>query len=297
MAISETQLQTWTNAPASTKIQFTHEQVRKALAQSAALKSKEYEVYLQGSYANSTNTKGESDLDIVVQLNSTYSYDLSALPPESISSLSSVIAKATYTWTDFRNDVIFALNNYFGSNQLKTTGNKSLKLIGTASRINADIVPCLCHKKFINTYEPPVEGIKFWTIKEGNPIINYPRVHLKNGEDKNKEHRTNTKYKHAVRILKNLKQNLVEKHGFDPRKAPSYFIESTIYNVPDEHFKTDHQSTFTYAVDWILSKCNPAIMTTVSHQHLLFGTEQWQWNQQHAYEFFNAAANYYLNNK
>lgn len=295
MAISETQLQTWTNAPASTKIQFTHEQIRKALAQSDSFRDKEYEVYLQGSYANSTNTKGESDVDIVVQLNSTYSYDLSALPTEHISSLSSGITRATYTWTDFRNDVIIALNNYFGSSSVKTTGNKSIKLVGNISRINADIVPCLWHKKYSDQYHY-IEGIKFWTIKEDKPIVNYPRIHLENGEDKNKEHRTDTKYKHAVRILKNLKQHLIEKQGFDPSKAPSYFIESTIYNVPDEHFKPGYQETFAYAVDWILTKCNPAIMTTVSHHHLLFGSEPWQWNLQHASEFFNAAAHYYLNN-
>jgi hypothetical protein len=55
MAISESQLQTWSNAPASAKIQFTHEQVRKALEKSDALRERTYEIYLQGSYANSTN--------------------------------------------------------------------------------------------------------------------------------------------------------------------------------------------------------------------------------------------------
>ncbi len=294
MPIAETQLQTWTNAPASTKIQFTHEQIRKALAQSNALKDKEYEVYLHGSYANSTNIKGESDLDIVVQLNSTYSYDLSVLPIDQRSTLNSEITRATYTWSDFRNDVIIALNNFFGSNSVKA-GNKSVKLTGNASRINADIVPCLSHKRYFNQYEY-VAGIQFWTMKEGSSITNYPKIHLEKGEDKNQPHRTNTKYKHSVRILKNIKQQIVEKHGFDPSKAPSYFIESTLYNVPDEHFKTDHQNTIAFTLDWILSKCNAATMTTVSHQHLLFGTEPWQWNQQNAYDFFNTAAHYYLNN-
>lgn len=295
MPISETQLQTWTHAPASTKIQFTHEQIRKALANSDTLNDKKYEVYLQGSYANSTNIKGESDVDIVVQLNSTYGYDHSALPQAQISLLIPSITRATYTWSDFRRDVIIALNNYFGSNSVKT-GNKSIKLIGNDSRINADIVPCIQHRRYVNPLQY-VEGMQFWTIREGTSIVNYPELHLQNGESKNQQHRTDTKYKHAVRILKNIKQQIVENMGFDASKAPSYFIESIIYNVPDEHFKPSCQETFVYAVDWILSKCNPAIMTTVSHQHLLFGTEPWQWNAPHASEFFNAAANYYLNNQ
>ena len=73
MAINNDQLETWANAPGSAKPQFTHEQIRKALSQSAALKSRDYEVFLQGSYANSTNVKIDSDIDVVVQLNSDFS--------------------------------------------------------------------------------------------------------------------------------------------------------------------------------------------------------------------------------
>ena len=147
MAINESQLQTWSNAPASAKIQFTHEQVRKALEQSDALRGRSYEVYLQGSYANSTNTRVDSDVDVVVQLSSTFNHDISKLSLDQQQLFHQTFPNATYHWADFRRDVISALNSYFGSASVKP-GNKSIKLVGNESRVNADVVPCLQHRQY-----------------------------------------------------------------------------------------------------------------------------------------------------
>ena len=109
MAISELQLQTWSNAPASAKIQFTHEQIRKALEKSDVLRIRDYEVYLQGSYANSTNIRVDSDVDVIVQLNSTFSPDISRLTLEQRMLFNRTFPDATYQWADFRRDVFNAL--------------------------------------------------------------------------------------------------------------------------------------------------------------------------------------------
>ncbi|MFZ2523337.1 MAG: nucleotidyltransferase [Minisyncoccia bacterium] len=301
MAINEEKLKIWSNAPPSTKTQFTHSEIRKALEKSDALKGVNYEVYLQGSYANSTNTKIDSDVDVVVQLNSTFSPDTSKLSLTDKQAFNQAYpTNATYLWSHFHRDVLNALTSYFGSTSVKA-GTKSIKILGNASRVNADVVPCLQHKSFssFNTWNPHdfVEGIKFWTNDAlSKEIINFPRIHITNGEAKNHTSRTQEKYKHLVRIIKNIRRQLVENHSFDPKVAPSYFVECIVYNVPDVHFQNNYKEGLEYVINHILNECTPQNMVTVSHQHILFGTEPWQWNQADASIFFNAVNDYYLNN-
>ncbi len=299
MTISNDQLLTWTNSPASTKPQYTHQQIREALAQGIGLSGKNFEVYLQGSYANSTNIKADSDVDIVVQLSSAFQYNLSKLNEVEKSLFHITYSNSTYSWINFRQDVINALVTFFGQEKI-VPGNKSIKLLGDSNLLNADIVPCLQFRNYNNfsliNKKDFIEGIKFWTIRESKEIINYPKAHRSNGEDKNAQHRTNERYKDVVRIVKNIKKRLVENNNLDPKIAPSYFIECAVYNVPDGHFTGNHQNSLGYVLNHLLRQCNPSILLTVSHQHSLFGLESWQWNTADASNFFTAVENYYLNN-
>lgn len=291
MSLSEDQLRTWTNSPSSVKPQFTHQQIRKAIEQAEHLKGKDIEVYLQGSYANSTNIKLDSDVDVVVQLNSVWNRDISAMPRDQQIAYLASVHISDYDVTQFRLDVFKALSDYFGSAYVRP-GNKSIKLLGNGSRVNADILPCLEYRNYeyfhTSANQKYIQGIRFLTQDAGKEIINYPKLHISNGEDKNGEHRTDVMYKHLVRIFKNAKRQLVEKYGFDPKIAPSYFIECSIYNVPDNHFSSNYRATVNDVLEFILRRCTPAQMTTVSHQHLLFGPEPWQWNKEHAGAFFGA---------
>jgi hypothetical protein len=240
-------------------------------------------------------------VDIVIQLSSTFNHDLSRLSLDQKQLFHQTFPNATYHWADFRRDVIAALNSYFGSASVKP-GNKSIKLAGNEYRVNADVVPCLQHRQYQSfhtwNHDDFVEGMKFWTANDvpSKEIVNFPKVHIENGEDKNAQHRTDTMYKGLVRVVKNIKRQLVERHSFDPRVAPSYFVECMVYNVPDGHFQNDFKSSLEYALDFILRRCNPATLVTASHQHLLFGAEPWQWNQQNAAAFFQAAENFYNSN-
>jgi predicted nucleotidyltransferase len=300
MAISNDQLQVWANPPSSAKSQHTYQQIQNALNQSAALKGKNIEIYLQGSYANSTNTRLDSDVDVVIQLNSTFSHDISKLEPVQQLVFHQTYANATYDWSDFRLDVIRALTAYFGQTKIKTTGNKSVKLIGDEYLLNGDIVPSLQHRVY-NSFDPThkfnyVEGMKFWTIKENKEIINFPKVHKYNGEQKNATHRTDEMYKDIVRILKTIRRKIIEQHNFDPGLAPSYFVECAVYNVPDGHFIGKHQDSLEYAFEYLNRQCDASKLLTVSHQHLLFGTEPWQWNTEAASQFLVASEYFYKNN-
>jgi tRNA nucleotidyltransferase (CCA-adding enzyme) len=298
VTISEAQLQTWTNAPGSTKLQYTHEAVRNALSASSALRARDYDVYLQGSYANSTNIRADSDVDIVVQLNSTFTSDTSRLNlQEQLVYNAAFPAPATYRLLNFRADVMSALIAYFGQSTVRS-GRSCIKLAGNASRVNADVVSCIQHRKFqsFNALWPNnfIEGMRFCRFDTGVEIINYPKIHIQNGEAKNATYRTAGKYKHLVRILKNIRRKLIEDGGLNPGIAPSYFMECAVYDVPDDHFDGDYQTSLSHIFDHLLQRCNPGTMVTVSHQDLLFGSEPWQWNQQNASTFFRASQHYYL---
>lgn len=302
MAVNEAQLQTWTNAPSSTRHQLTHNQIREALAKSPVLRGLNYEVYLQGSYANSTNTRSDSDVDIVVQLNSTYSPDTSRLSAPDLQTQQAYFIRADYLWANFRQDVLNALTSHFGLLAVKS-GPKCIKVAGNDTRVPADVLPCIQHRQYrtftVANQDDFVEGVKFWTadaVGTQREVINYPKIHIENGEHKNSDDRTGGKYKHLVRIVKNIRRQLVDRHGLDRKRAPSYFIECAIYNVPDEHFQGDYQTSVAAVLDHILNRCNAPSLQTASHQHILFGNEPWQWNQPDAAAFFQAAHQYYLTN-
>lgn len=294
MAVSDSQLETWAGSPSSAKLQFTHEQIRKALDQSIALRTRQYDIYLQGSYANSTNIRGDSDVDVVIQLNSTFNHDISKLSADETRLFHQTYPNATYRWTDFRSDVIKALEIYFPGQVLPR--KKSVKVAGDNNRVAADVVPALQHRQYnsFQTWKRDdfVEGMKFWTLPDNKEITNYPKPHKNNGENKNAEHRTNENYKKVVRIFKNMKRQLVERHSFDPKVAPSYFIECMIYNTPDGHFANRHSVSVEQVLDFVFS-CNTNILLTASHQQGLFGPDPWQWNTPDASNFFQSVRSFY----
>jgi tRNA nucleotidyltransferase (CCA-adding enzyme) len=75
MTISESQLETWARQGAVTTASNTHQSIRRALDAYDWPNGVRFESYLQGSYRNTTNIRGDSDVDLVVQLNSTFERD------------------------------------------------------------------------------------------------------------------------------------------------------------------------------------------------------------------------------
>ena len=86
MAISESQLETWSGQGAVTTFASTYATIKTALRDiMAPYNGKAYDIFLQGSYGNDTNIYADSDVDVVVRLSSTYYYDTSDLPPDQLS--------------------------------------------------------------------------------------------------------------------------------------------------------------------------------------------------------------------
>lgn len=289
MAIHKEILNSWSKQGATQAPKFLRERIEKILTDegSKIKKKNQLDIYLQGSYRNSTNILGSSDVDIVVQSNATFFSDISNLNTDERKIYNKRFDDATYTWKYFKNDVIETLKIAFGSSNVKV-GNKSIKV--STKNYEADVIPCFEHRKYEcfgnNERERKyISGIQFYTTKENNIVINYPKKHYSFGADKN--HRTNDKYKPTIRIFKNIKKRLLEKGRITPKVTSSYFIESLLYNVPDQYFNNEDPSIrIANILNWLNSNVNsfPKFVCQ-NNQIYLFGSTQEQWNEKDARNF------------
>ncbi len=126
---------------------------------------KQIEIYLQGSYRNATNTLGNSDVDVIVELRSVFSRDVSSLPPDQINfQIAAHPGVVIYDWLEFRADVLRTLQNYYGTGRVRS-GDRCIKVDFGTGRIAADVVPAITHQKYNYFYNLAVqsrtEGISF----------------------------------------------------------------------------------------------------------------------------------------
>src|SRR5271170_7888729 len=116
MAIPESQLDTWSHQGSITQSSTTYATVKRALeASDTKYAGKSFEVFLQGSYCNDTNIYAESDVDVVIRLDSTYYYDTASLAPEELAAFKAAFIPTTYPYADYKSHVVAALEESFGS--------------------------------------------------------------------------------------------------------------------------------------------------------------------------------------
>jgi len=300
MTIPESQLEIWSNQGATVTAKNTHESIRRALnVETSPLKKKgfiegsDFEIYLQGSYKNTTNIRGDSDVDVVVQLNRVFEAEVSECSVAEQLLYEQTFSGSSYYWCDWRSDVLEALQAYYSWNNVDDTGNKSLKLKRGSGRLAADIVPCLQYRRyhrFRGIFEPFVEGIKFYTRRENGLVINYPKLHYENGVIKNSPNHTNGWYKPVVRVFKNARIYLVERGLISKDLAPSYFLECLLYNVPNCQFGKSYQLSYLQVLLWLIESLQSAFSSFIcqNEQMPLFGNTPEQWSITNAQELVNA---------
>lgn len=282
MPIPESQLERWSHQGAVTTAKQTHESIRNAVQNHDWSDGVQYEVYLQGSYKNDTNIRGDSDVDVVVQLNSSFRSNLSEDQKRRFG-----FTNATYGWHEFRTDVLTVLRNYYGWHKVQD-GRKSLKV--QTPYLPADVVVCIQYRKYpsypqnVNDY---VEGMSFHVPSEGRWVINYPKRHYDNGVTKNAQSQTNGWYKPTVRMFKNARTYLVDRGTIPSDLAPSYFLECLLYNVPHGKYGTTFQDTFCNIVNW-LSKVSFRDFVCQNEQLALFGHAPEQWSEESARRLITA---------
>jgi hypothetical protein len=248
MAIPKSQLDTWAHQGSISQSSATYATVKRALeASDTKYSDKDFQVFLQGSYGNDTNIFAESDVDVVIRLDSIFHYDISALNPEELAAFNADLVPGAYPYADYKAHVVEALEESFEDDV--EPGTKAIKIKANSGRRNADVVVATEFRRY---YSGPLRferGICFFD-SSGQRIANYPKQHSANCTAKHQS--TNEWYKPMVRILKNMRSKLVDDGAIKAGSAPSYFLEGLLYNVPNDKFGTSYGDTFVAAVNWIL---------------------------------------------
>ena len=187
-------------------------------------------IFSQGSYANNTNVRQNSDVDICIMSTSTVFCNY----VEGKTDKDYGYTPGTISFYDYKAYIIEALKNKFGAAAI-TIGNKCVNIKANSYHVNADVVPAFQYRDFkiINSINPQkyIEGIKYLS-STGEQVINYPKDHIENGKQKNID--TNHEYKKLVRIMKHIRNEMVDKGIVNGDKITSFLIECLIWNLPND---------------------------------------------------------------
>ncbi len=293
MAISEAQLETWSKQGAIQTSAATYATVRDALsAAEAPYAGRSYEVFLQGSYGNDTNIWADSDVDCVIATNSVYYHDLTTLSAEDKAAFDAARAPATYDYNDFKRDVIVQLTKRFDPDV--TVGKKAIAITARGARRDADVVAAVQFRRYWSYksfYDQSyADGICFWT-QDGTRIINYPKQHKANATTKHQA--TNGWFKPCVRILKNMRNVMINKGFLADGVAPSYFLEGMLYNVPSDKFGGTYSDTIVRAINWLVD-CDRDKLVCVNEQYYLCNpTSPVTWRAEHLQTYLDAVVAYW----
>ena len=111
--------------------------ISEAIAEHAAFDSCDLRIYAKGSYANNTNVKADSDVDIAVQCGDAMYWDEARAGSRSFSPYEGV-----WTPARLRSELGLALRAKF-PNQVDATGSTAFRIHSGSARVDADVVPCL----------------------------------------------------------------------------------------------------------------------------------------------------------
>ena len=290
MAIPESQLETWSHQGSITKSSSTYNTIKSVLeANTTPYASKNFEVFLQGSYSNDTNIYAESDVDIVIRLDDCFQSDLSKLTDAEKAAYKSAFRDATYTHIDFKRDVVSVLTEQYGT--AVKAGDKAVAIDASGSRRKADVIVAIQFRRYFKFRSAVdseyVEGICFWNGK-GELIANYPKQHSANLTMKHQS--TSEWFKPVARVFKNVRSRMVDDGLIRAGVAPSYYIEGLLYNVPNEKLTTSYQDCVVNTLNWYRQEALKADLICANEQYyLLRDGYHTCWNQSNCDVFVETA--------
>ena len=228
---TESTLSGWTSPPSDTeegKLSNAERMVKEAIDGDATLSDKSIEVFGQGSYANDTNVRLNSDIDINVRYTGGYYY---TLPPDTSKDDFGIDKPSEYSLEKFKNDVHSALIAKFGSDSV-VRKNKCITILGNTFRVEADVVPTWNHRQYNKSGGYDL-GAKLRADTE-EYVLNYPKQHIENGKQKNAN--THRRFKRLTRIYRKLRYKMIEDGVNVSDSITSFLLECLVWNVPNDIF-------------------------------------------------------------
>jgi hypothetical protein len=295
MAIPEIQLDTWSHQGAVAGSCDTYNEIKKVLeASTVPYAQRDYKVFLQGSYGNDTNVYKESDVDIVIKLVDTFESDRSALSPDQSRAWDNAHSSATYLYSNFRKDVLKVLTDRYGRDVKE--GDKAIAIAANGGRRKADVIAAIEYRRYFNFKslfdQSYADGICFWN-RAGERIANYPKLHSDNMTTKHQL--TASWLKPMVRIVKNMRNKLIDDKAINSGIAPSYYIEGLLYNVPIDKFGTSYGDTFVNAMNWILQADRSKFVCANEQYYLIWESTHTSWPKANCDQFLNALKAFWNN--
>lgn len=209
------------------KLNSAEQAIRKAINEDPKLSKMSITIFGQGSYANDTNVKNTSDIDINIRYNDGFYYNL---PPNTNKEDFGLDNPSKYSCQEFKNDVERALKNYFGSDKIKRQ-NKCIDI--STYNVSADVVPTWKYRRYYKDGEY-VEGVCFFTDDYNGRIENYPLQHIENG--KNKNINTHKRFKRLTRVYKKIRYKMIDDGENVNDNISSFLLECLVWNVPNHIF-------------------------------------------------------------
>jgi hypothetical protein len=171
-----------------------------------------------------------------------------------------------------------------------TVGSKATTIAANNGRRRADVIAAVefrRYHKFNGILDQTYDlGICFFD-SSGQRIANYPKQHCENLTTK---HQSSSQWlKPNIRILKNLRNKLIERDMIAGGLAPSYYLEGLLYNVPDKHFCTSYGDCFVQAINWLRAADKDELVCANYQYYLLRGDPLVTWRREHCDAFLGAA--------
>jgi len=210
------------------KLEAARVLVRNAIQKNAALSKLDYEIFGQGSYANDTNVRLNSDIDLNMMYTGEAYFTLPAGKTEEDFNIKlSDIVK----FSDYKSMVEQALVDAFSRPFIKRE-NKCIRILAAPNRVECDVVPTFIYRRYSQDGSY-VTGVKFFS--DATQVIEgFPKQHTSNAITKNKN--TNRSFKRTVRIFKQLRYKMKDDRVAFPYSITSFLIECLIWNVPNNIF-------------------------------------------------------------
>jgi len=289
MGIPESQLDTWSHQGAVSQSASTYATIRGSLeAASSGYAAKDYKIFLQGSYCNDTNIYSESDVDVVIRLDSAFHHDLTALEATEKQAFDAAHSDGPYPYDQYKNDVVAQLRQSFGT--AVAPGTKAVSVEASGNRRRADVLVAMQYRRYHRfrslSDQSYSMGVCFFA-SGGGRIVSYPVQHSNNCTAKHQT--TNQWFKPVVRIVKNLRCRLEDEGLLVKGNTPSYYLEGLLYNVPNDKFGGSFEGTLANCLNWIMAADRSQFVCVNQEYYLLRDGYKETWSPAKCEAFLSAA--------
>ncbi len=249
-------------------------------------------IYLQGCYACKTNTKFQSKIEIIVEVNKTREFDYDTMVSSSM---------------QMRDDFFIDFEHYFNVKRFKQVlADEIKKILGIRIIIGAttilipsfgsvqhsiDVFPCFKYKYF-TPEGGSIRSKLVYDEKLEEHFLMFTNLHTVNGNLK--DTMTQGNFKRMVRFMKNLVA-ISAREDKNIHFVRGYYVECLLYNVPNEmYLVTDGKlsSVFLKVINW-LNFANLNDFICQNQMWSLWGNADGFWDQHSARQFINDVIEFY----